>query len=261
MSLQQLVMVSMQEGFLLHQESDCVRVTTHCIYPSGSLVQVLVRGGENTFVVSDDGAAISEIEAAGAIITNPEKSIRSIARAYGLECDRETKSTPSTGSIYRPYVDRRGLALAIALVANASKDAADYLFRATKIPRERDFKVLLRRFLETRFAENLRSDILLGHSNKAHKFEHLIHLSDGKRIIVDPVMHDPQSINARVVANMDVRLANYDKLEQRIVYDDEADWKPEDLSLLQVGSTTVIPFSRAADVLGRISKGSTSAAL
>ena len=67
-------------------------------------------------------------------------------------------------------------------------------------------------------------------------------------------MHDPSSINARVVANIDVKLAKYEKLDQRIVYDDGENWSADDLSLLQVGNTPVVPFSKAADVIGRLSR-------
>jgi hypothetical protein len=97
----------------------------------------------------------------------------------------------------------------------------------------------------------VREEILVGKSNKAHKFENLIHLPNGRRLIVDPVIQDMSSINARVVANLDVRAADYPDLEQRIVYDDEEDWKTENLNLLQVGAT-VIPFSQAPNVLGRL---------
>ena len=252
MSLHEIVTAAMKDVSEIYEIPDGVRVTTSCIFPSGALVSVLVRGGENFFTVSDDGAAFSEIESVGATIENPERAIRHVVRAYGLECDGGTKKIPGTGAIYRPHVDKKGLALAIVLVANASKDAADYLFSTTKIARERNFKLLLRSFLEARFSERVRSEVLVGHSNKPHKFENIIFLESGIRIIVDPVMHDLQSVNARVVANMDVKLENYPKLEQRIVYDDDEDWKAEDLSLLQVGSTTVIPFSKAANVLGRL---------
>jgi hypothetical protein len=42
-----------------------VRVTTHCMYPSNGLVQVMVRGGVSTVVVSDEGGAMEEALAAG----------------------------------------------------------------------------------------------------------------------------------------------------------------------------------------------------
>ena len=73
----------------------------------------------------------------------------------------------------------------------------------------------------------------------------------GKRIVVDPVIHDMKSINARVVANMDVQRAGYEDVEQRIVYDDSDDWKASEINILQFGAT-VIPFSKAPKVLSRM---------
>jgi hypothetical protein len=137
------------------------------------------------------------------------------------------------------------------LVANASKEAADWLFEHTKIKRYRNFKAVVSEFLRSKYDDRVHKETLIGASNKAHKFENLIVLRDGKRLIVDPVIDDAGSINARVVANMDIRLAKYPDLEQRIVYDDSVAWEPENLNLLQAGAS-VIPFSRAADVIGRL---------
>jgi hypothetical protein len=75
---------------------------------------------------------------------------------------------------------------------------------------------------------------------------------DGERkLIIDPVSNDPSSINARVVANLDVKATGNPNIIQRIVYDDEDDWSAVDLNLLQVGATAV-PFSRAGEVIERI---------
>ena len=250
----EIVTGALRDGFKIKPTPDGAVVSTHCIYPSGDLVRVFIRGGESEFVVSDQGGAISEIESAGAILDDPEKAIRNIVREFRLVCDRATKKAQSTGTIYMPHVGRDSLAQMIAIVANASKNAAEYLFHTLKIKRDRNFKELLRQLLQSKFDDNVKSDVLIGHSNKPHKFEHLIYLGGGSRIIVDPVMHDPSSINARVVANIDVKLAKYEKLDQRIVYHDGENWSADDLSLLQVGNTPVVPFSKAADVIGRLSR-------
>jgi len=97
----------------------------------------------------------------------------------------------------------------------------------------------------------VRSDTLVGHSNKPHKFDNIIFLSGSRRLVIDPVVNDRSSINARVVANMDLRAAEYEGLEQRIVFDDRQDWKIEDLNLLQVGAP-VIKYSRAEEVIKRL---------
>lgn len=72
-----------------------------------------------------------------------------------------------------------------------------------------------------------------------------------RKLIVDPVSNDASSINARVVANLDVKANEDPNIIQRIVYDDEDDWSPADLNLLQVGAIAV-PFSRSGEVIERL---------
>ena len=74
-----------------------------------------------------------------------------------------------------------------------------------------------------------------------------------RRLIIDAVTNEPSSINARVVANLDVAATKNPLLEQRIVYDDEDDWTPADLNLLNVGAIAV-PFSRSSEVIERIAR-------
>jgi hypothetical protein len=110
---------------------------------------------------------------------------------------------------------------------------------------------MLRRFLADSYKENFAADRIVGASNKPHKFSNVISFPNGKKLIVDAVARDASSINARVVANFDVKSANDPSIEQRIVYDDGERWSPADLSLLQMGATPV-PYSRARDVIRRV---------
>ena len=106
--------------------------------------------------------------------------------------------------------------------------------------------------LDRHFHDNLKHDSrVIGASNKAHKFGHVIYLSGERRLIIDPVVNDGSSINARVVANMDVRLAKDPNVLQLIVYDDTADWEASDLKLLELGARTV-GFSRAEATIQRL---------
>jgi hypothetical protein len=71
-------------------------------------------------------------------------------------------------------------------------------------------------------------------------------------LIVDPVVNDPSSINARVVANMDVRMRGDPKIQQMIVYDDRMAWQASDLRLLRVGTPNIVPFSTAEPQIEKI---------
>ena len=244
MSLRDTVQAAIEDIISIEDVGDGVYVNTLCIYPSNGFVQVVVRGGENTFSVSDNGGAVNELEVAGVPCTKSDSALGRVIEAQGL--------IVKDGVIRSPLISREALPVAIALVANASKDLADWLFATSKVKRTRDFKRIVREFLHRTFdAKALNDETIVGASNKPHKFDNLIVLPNGRRFIVDPVIHDASSINARVVANLDVRLAKIDGLEQRIVYDDEEDWRPEDLNLLQVGAD-VIAFSKSAEVIRRI---------
>lgn len=240
----QLIRESLTHSFPIFAWEESVRVVTQCLYPSNELVQVVVRGGTDTFVVSDEGNAFRELSAVGVEINKSDYSLRKLVDERGLLL--------TDGVIASPRVNAEELGIAIAMVANASKEMAEWLFSHSRIKRDRNFKSVLQQFLKARFNDHVKHEAIVGASNKEHKFENLIVFPNGKRLIVDPVMHDANSINARLVANLDVRSAKYEDLEQRLVYDDREDWKPDELNLLQVGAT-VIPFSRASQAFERFS--------
>lgn len=218
-----------------------VRVATHCMYPSNGLVSVFVRGGENTFVVSDEGGAIRELTSSGVDLQHSSKSIYHLAASYGV--------IYRNGVISSPMTTLNELPAAIIMVANSSKEVAAHLFNHTTIRRKRNFKELVHQFLSARFnGERVKAMEFVGESNKPHKFENVVVLDGERRLIVDPVVRDAASINARVVANFDIRSKNLPGIEQRIIYDDEDAWAPSDINLLTFGAK-VIPFSKADSAL------------
>jgi hypothetical protein len=223
---------------------DGVRVTTHCMYPSNGLVQVTVRGGTETVVVSDEGGGVGEALSAGIPPKDYNRTLSRLIGDQGLFMEK--------GAIFTPRIPIKAAPLAILHVANASQEIARWLYDHMKIERTRDFRVMLAEFLNRTFEDRVsHNEVIVGHSNKPHKFANVIKFANGRRLIVDPVAHEASSINARVVANLDVRATNNPLIEQRIVYDDEEDWTPADLNLLQVGAT-VVPFSRTREVIGRL---------
>lgn len=224
--------------------ADGVSVTTHCMYPSNGLVQVTVRGGVETVVVSDEGGAVGEALSAGIPPKVYTPTLGPLIKDQGLSI--------SGGIIFTPRIPIGAACFGILHVANASQEIARRLYEHVKIKRTRDFKAMLAEFLKVTFDDKVSHNaIIVGNSNKPHKFENVVSLQNGRRLIIDPAVRDPSSINARIVANLDVRAINDHLLEQRIVYDDEEDWTPADLNLLQVGAT-VIPFSRSSEVIKRL---------
>jgi hypothetical protein len=211
------------------------------MYPSNGLVRVLVRGGPNTFVVSDEGGAIDEAMSAGISVTQSGGSLSRLVRDQGLLF--------KSAIIFSPQISVEYVPVAVMLVANASKEVAHWLFDHAKIKQTKDFRAQLAAFLERTFSDRVSHDAtIIGASNKPHRFANIVSLRDGRRLIVDPVVRDVSSINSRVVANLDVRSTNDQTLIQRIIYDDNDGWSASDLNLLQIGAP-LIQFSQSSKVL------------
>jgi hypothetical protein len=190
------------------------------------------------------GGAFGEAIAAGIPVAEfHNKSLAGMVRDRGLAL--------KDGVIFTPLVPLEAATVAILHVANASQELARWFYEHSKIKRARDFRVLLSEFLRVSFDNRMRPEKIVGHSNKQHKFEHVLHLAEGRKLIIDSVAHEASSINARVVANLDVKSNGDPLLDQRIVYDDQEEWTPADLNLLQVGAPAVA-FSRSQEVIFRL---------
>ncbi len=243
MTLLEVVRKELDAVFTLRETRDGVRVNTHYIYPSNSFVQVVIRGGQTSFYVTDQGGALHEIESAGVEIARADKILRNIVGAHGLRIEK--------GVIRSDFVDASAIPGAMALVANASRECAEFLFHHARIKVQRDLKKLVGQYLWDTFDDRVSKDqLIVGKSNKPHKFENVVRL-ENRRLIVDAVVYQPTAINAHVIANLDVANAKHPGLEQRIIYDDQEQWRAEDLNMLQIGAT-VVPFSRAPEVIRRI---------
>ena len=220
-----------------------IRVRTHCMYPSNGLIDVFVRGGRDTIVVSDEGGALGEALSAGIEVKSFDRQLLHIVRENGLRIEN--------GVIHTSAIPISAAPTAILLVANTVKEVSHYVFDHSKLKKTLDFRVALGKFLKDTFDDRLHKDIIVGNSNKAHKFHNVIEFPNGRRLVIDPVINDPSSMNSRVVAHMDVRASKDSNLLQRIVYDEDEGWSPSDLNLLAVGAP-IIAFSRSHDVIRRL---------
>lgn len=235
---------AMNEIALVELINGEIHITTHCLYPSNSAVSVIVRGSGNAYVVTDDGGAIGEIGSTGMREGPNDRQIRALVKAHGLEA--------KGGVIYAPPVKFDEISAAVLLVANASKEVADWCLSHLRFTQPRNFRRDLSMLLKRHFHDNLKPDVpILGASNKPHKFGHVVYLPNDRLLLVDPVVNDASSINARVVANLDVRMAKNPNWKQIIIFDDSLKWASSDLKLLQVGAP-IMPFSAAEQGIERL---------
>jgi hypothetical protein len=239
----EIVRSAMRDIAPMHDMPDGVNVTTNCLYPSGGFVRVSVRGGGESFVVSDNGGALQEVESAGLTWSKLQPKVRALLPEV---CAMQE------GNIRSAVVSKADLPFVIVAVANASKDVAEHLFRTLTIKRDYDFKQLVAAFLQQTFPDRVRhNQIFIGASNKAHNFDNVVIFPSGAKLIVDPVLNDPNSCNARMVANFDVKQAHIEGLEQRIIFDDQERWSPTDINLLTMAAT-MVPFSKSGQVFRKL---------
>ena len=222
-----------------------VIVPTNCLFAGGGIIRVIVEGGQNTFVVHDDGAALADFENAGGDLITATKMMAAHFRQDGFLVD-------GNGVISAPPVSLDALAPTIALVANASRSASDHLMARWKPAFRLKFKDAVRNLLEAEYPKRWAHDrTLVGKSNKPHKFDFVIDLGHERQLFFDAVVPEATAINTAVVRHLDVAATHGDKIVQRIVYDDREAWKASDLNLLKLGAPA-FPFSVAHQALDRI---------
>jgi len=236
----------------INEFADCflvgnhVAVPTQHLYPSNGSVTVFVDVAHvNTYQVTDNGGAIEELSALGLTVSNPDSVFRSVCREYGVDTRK--------GVIQAPIVPLEGLSSAIVYVATASARAAEHGLAKLKSVRHRDLTEMVRGVLEHRFSlERLHDqETVLGASNRQYTFDFSVEIPGDGKLLVDIVVPEPPSINSKVVSHIDVSKNEDPNLIQRIVFDDEEDWRASDLSLLQMAATTV-PFSHFGGNLDRL---------
>lgn len=220
-------------------------IVTHCQLPGGSLIKVRVRRSEHGWIVSDGGAALDEAVAAGVSKPAFGLNVRRAIRAKGLSF--------SEGRIESPSIGLESLYNATIIVANTARDIAETLIMVGDAGDNETLERRARKILITRFHTwvSAKPVIIPGASERAHTFDNALDLPDGRRVLVDVVKHQGNSINATVVANLDIQRLNNPKFVQRIVFDPNESWKPEEIELLSVGATPVA-LPSLADAIGRI---------
>jgi hypothetical protein len=229
--------------------SGAVVVPTHCLYPSNSVVSVYVSGGASEFKVTDGGGALKEFLSGGGQTYEDIAVLKSAARPMGL-------LVSDAGIIHSPMLNLEQVLGAIILVANASKEAALTLVsRFTPAPKK-NFREMLAKLIDGervqgRFTDVSKHRVIVGASTKSHKIDYEISFAGQRRLLVDTVVPEASSINAVLAANLDIKQAELPDTVQRIVYDDEEDWKSADLALLNLGAT-VIPFTKIRPILNRL---------
>lgn len=218
---------------------ESIAVPTQCLYPSNGSVTVFITGGPRSCVVSDGGRSITEINAHGIEVRDPERYLRQFCAPRGLKLEGSR--------IHSPPITAEALPTAISLVASASGLAAHWGIYNLKSRVRRDLRKELRDLLGLRYAEDriVENGKLEGSSGRPYKFEFVVEIGNEQQLVVDGVSPEPASINAHAIAHLDLARVDGPKRIQRLVYDDAEDWSAAEINLLSMAAQ-LVPISRFA---------------
>lgn len=198
------------------------------VYPNGDTVVVTVARDGDGFVVHDSGNGYAALVAHGIAVTaKMAQRLEAIAQHYGCAF--------LSGRMTRPS-DSDGLAVSVAIVANASRSIGDQMLghRAAPII---DFKTEALEVLRSSIGAKrvVENSLVIGASGSHYSASAMILARDESTAVglVEPVRdHEAATKKFRefwdISQNDEVR-----SLERIALYDDRRDWAASDLNLLQ----------------------------
>lgn len=214
-----------------------IEVTTPVVYPNGDLVTVAVTIDGAEYLVHDAGFGAMYLNSAG-IRLNRQLSRRfsELAARYGCEF--------IGGRMTRRCAPEH-VAMAAVMVANASRTIGD---QALEIRRqvETDFRAAVvervREIAGTRAREN---ETVKGESGRSYHIPTII-LDSSQSFPLAFLVPLPSraAVPTRFAEFFDIRKA-HDRVQRESIYDENSDFRPEDLRLMQMDSMSeVIPFQQ-----------------
>lgn len=204
------------------------------VYPNGEMVTVAVNVEGGEYVVHDAGFGSMFLNSSGMNLTaNLEKRLFSIAQNYGCEF--------LNGRMSR-RCDAESLAIAITIVANASRSIGDQVLYRGSEPMIDFRRQAIEKISSAVGSERIReNEEVLGDSGYAYRVSAVILDQHEDRAVgyVEPIKdHDAATKKFREFWDISKSETSRD-IARLSFYDDQRKWKSSDLILLQKVSNVV----------------------
>lgn len=219
---------------------DGFRVLADTMMPSGMLIHVHMQMRDGLLFMHDNGASFDELARHGA-------ECRAAAPVRRLLAETNFRLTPE-GLIFRDGVAPDKVGTGVALVADASLRAAQYMLAHSKVRVGRPLDVRVRDALRQRFPQGMSHFKFTGHARQQtfdFGFDH-----EGETILVDAVSPDISSVNAAIVKSLDAKQASTGRARPILVFDERDNWPTDAMNLLAIAGSERMSFQRVA--AGRI---------
>jgi len=218
-------------------EGGIFRVPTTTLFPSGEVINVLISPNRHGgFSISDGGLARSAVldEGVHHMRTNDRRRADDIAARSGLRFDGD--------AFVAEDVDVDALAVAVALVAEASRAWATQMVERATRRREAMLLDFVREKLERTYSSaKVKSDVsVLGASTSQYKFDFGVRIENDRMALFEVVSPAPPSVAFAHTKFSDVLRAQPDWPREAIVESLDS-WPSESLALLSQVATHVRP--------------------
>lgn len=208
---------------------DGLSVLADTMMPSGLLIRVHIQLRNGQLFMHDNGAAFDELAQHGGECKN-SASVKNMLAATNFRLTAE-------GQIFRDAMPPSDVGSGVALVADASQRAAQFMISHCKVRIGQPLDVRVRDALRRRFPQGTPKFRYEGHARQQtfdFGFEH-----EGQVILVDAVSPDRSSVNSAIVKSIDARNAIDSRARPILVYDDADHWPSDTLNLLAMAGERV----------------------
>jgi hypothetical protein len=224
-------------------DHDGVLVSTPILYPSNGNVVVHVSGGSRECIVSDRGDALRNARAHGVDVPDVDRWLKLVTTGSFVHA--------ANGQITSGEMKADDLFAGIAFVARAASEAVRYAIEHYKPAEEtiyaRTYNIVLERFGKSNV---MREYAVAGASNRNYHFDFAAPIAAGRFLLLDTVLPNANSVNAKAIAHIDVGNLNGAAPFHALVYDSDVSWNASDINLLQ-SAAQLLPIATLAKELGR----------
>jgi transposase-like protein len=212
-------------------------------FPSGAMLYLRISVEKNTIVVSDNGATVEELSRACDVSDSAIHQLSRLAKSFGLVSD-------SRGWLSTKPAPQSHLELQVTLVAEATKSILERLQKLIHAEAKQDYRPALLKDLQLQFGERLSQRVRMPGLERSHMFDAVVQLRKDRQLVLDFVQPDANSINAAVVAHLDLKSLQNKEIMQAIVYNSNDNWPSHDLAILQFGAPPVQASALAGFING-----------
>lgn len=205
-------------------------VRADTIMPSGAVIRVHIQLRGGLLSIHDNGAAFDELARHGG-------ELKSNAGVKRMLAETNFELMP-TGEIFRHGFNPQDVGLGVALVADASFRAANFMLAHAKVSTGLPLDVRLKNAMLKRYPKG-RADFKVDGKARLQKFDFGLQ-AENELVVLEAVSPDLSSVNAAIVKSLDVKQSADVRARPIMVYDDSQDhWPADAMNLLAMAGERV----------------------